>query len=253
MMAQEVDPLELVGSEADARLLGDDLGHLPAGLDHVPEPLPESPARRQVVRFGATMTGATLIGGVALALLGLVETIANGGLAWVVVLVLGIILATTHWGWVHVAELTGNRIEARRHATLEERRQQWLSEIEPYPRWEVQTRADPDGSITIETVLYRPVACGERRFTFAREVASREVHPAEEPAAVVTERAELVRRQAAAETREARQLFETARDAYEQVLMAEDDEQQRQAALRAASEALSERINTNLRDPPLTE
>jgi hypothetical protein len=35
--------------------------------------------------------------------------------------------------------------------------------------------------------------------------------------------------------------------------MARGDEQERVAALRAASEALSERINANLRDPPLTE
>jgi hypothetical protein len=35
--------------------------------------------------------------------------------------------------------------------------------------------------------------------------------------------------------------------------LARDDEQQRQAALRAASQALSERINANLRDPPLAE
>jgi len=31
------------------------------------------------------------------------------------------------------------------------------------------------------------------------------------------------------------------------------DEQERRAAARAASEALSEQINTNLREPPLVE
>ena len=252
-MAREVDSLELIGFEADPRLLGDDRGHLPASVDPPPQPLPESSTRRQVVRFGATMTGVTLIGGVALALLGLIEAIANGGLVWWVVLVLGVILAVTHWGWVHVAELTGNSIEGRRQASLEDRRRHWLAEIGPYSRWEVVTRADADGSITIETLHYRPVACGERRFTFVREVAARETHPADEPAATVTERAELLRRHAAAESREARELYEAAHDAYERVLIAEDDEQQRRAALRAASEALSERINANLRDPPLTE
>jgi hypothetical protein len=253
MMDHEVDPLELIGSEADARLLSDDLGRLPASLDPPPQPLPESSARRQVVRFGATMTGVTLVGGVALALLGLIETIADGGLGWVIVLILGLILVTTHWGWVHVAELTGNRIEASRHASLEARRQQWLSEIEPYQRWEVRTRADQDGAITIETVRYRPVACGERRFTFAREVVSREVHSGDEPAAEVTERAELLRRQAAADTREAREQFEAAHGAYEQALSASADEEQRRVALHAASQALSDRINSHLGDPPLTE
>ncbi|HTX31608.1 MAG TPA: hypothetical protein VMD09_09485 [Solirubrobacteraceae bacterium] len=252
-MAREADPLDLIGSKADERLLGEDRGHLPAGMDPAPQPLPESQARRQVVRFGATMTGVTLVGGVALALLGLIETIADGGLGWVAVLVLGLILVTTHWGWVHVAELTGNRIEASRHASLDERRQHWLSQIEPYPRWEVRTRADPGGEITIETVVYRPVPRGERRFSFTRELASREVHPAEEPAAEVTERAELLRRQAAAATRQAREQFEVANDAYERALIASDDEEQRRAALQAASEALSERINANLSDPPLTE
>jgi hypothetical protein len=252
-MAPEVDTLELIGSQADERLLGDDLRHLPASLDQPPQPLPESSTRRQVVRFGAAMTGVTLVGGAGLALLGLIEAIAQGGLVWFVVLVLGIILVVTHWGWVHVAELAGNRIEAGRMSSLEGRRRHWLSEIEPYARWEVVTRPDDDGAITIETLRYRPVASGERRFIFVREVQSREIHSADEPAAAVTERAELLRRQAAAETRQARQLYETAHDAYERVLIAKDDEQQRRAALRAASEALSEQINANLRDPPLTE
>ena len=47
--------------------------------------------------------------------------------------------------------------------------------------------------------------------------------------------------------------YETAHDAYERALLANADEQERVAAVRAASEALSERINSNLRDPPLLE
>jgi hypothetical protein len=185
--------------------------------------------------------------------LGLVELIADGGVVWLVILVLGVLLAGTHWGWVHVAELTGNRIEGRRHTSLEQRRSQWLHSIEPYPTWEVSTSVGDDGSITILTVCYRPVTQGETGFTFVREEVAREVHSGEEPAAKVTERAELLRREAATETQRARQDFEAARDAYEHTLLVRDDEQQRQAALRAASEALSERINSNLRDPPLTE
>lgn len=252
-MTSEANPLDLLGREPDERLLGTDLVALPASVPGPPEPLPESPARRQVVRAGAAMTGVTLIGGLVVTLLGLVEAIANGGLLWVVVLVLGIVLVSTHWGWVHVAELTGNTIEARRHATLEERQSEWLRAIEPYPQWEVNTSAGDDGSITILTTLHRPVASGERTFTFVSEEVAREVHSADEPAAAVAERAELVRREAAAETLRARENFEAARDAYDEALMSRDDEQQRRAALRAASEALSERINAHLRDPPLTE
>jgi hypothetical protein len=252
-MNSEANSLDLLGRDADERLLGPDLAQLPATVGEPPQPLPESPARRRVVRLGATMTGVTLIGGLAVALLGLVEVIANGSLLWVVVLVLGIVLASTHWGWVHVAELTGNRIEARRSTSLEERQKQWLAEIEPYPRWEVSTSAGADGAITILTVCHRPVLQGERTYTFVREEVAREVHAADEPAAGVAERAELLRRDAAAETERAREDFRAARDAYEEALMVRDDEQQRRAALQAASQALSERINAHLRDPPLTE
>ena len=252
-MSTEADPLDLLGREADERLLGTDLPQLPATVGEPPHPLPESPARRQVVRFGAAMTGVTLIGGVALALLGLVELIAEGGLVWLVALVIGIVLATTHWGWVHFAELAGNRIEGHRHVTLEERQRFWLSQIEPCPSWEVSTRVSEDGSITIVTVCHRPVPLGDRTFTFVSEEVAREVHAADEPAAEVTERAELLRRQAAAGTEAARDEFEAARDAYQEVLMLRDDDEQQRAALRAASEALSERLNAHLRDPPLTE
>lgn len=252
-MASEPDPLDFLGREPDERLLGEDLKQLPGSVGGPPAPLPESPARRQVVRFGATMTGATLIGGALLSLVGLIEVIANGSLVWLIVLVVGVILVSTHWGWVHVAELTGNRIEARRGASLEERQARWLRGIEPYPRWEVSTSAGEDGSITIVTIRHQPTANGEHNYTFVRDEVGREVHSAEEPAAKVAERAELLRRQAAAETEEAREQFEAARDAYDQALMVRDDEQQRIAALRAASQALSERINEHLRDPPLAE
>jgi hypothetical protein len=252
-MSAEVDPTQLLGRQPDEQLLGAELKQLPASIPEPPQPLPESPARRQVVRLGATMTGATLIGGLALALLGLVEVIANGDAVWFVVLVVGILLAGTHWGWVHFAELTGNRIEGRRNDSLQERRRQWLLEIEPYPRWEVSTSADEDGSITIVTVCHRPIPRGERTFTFVSEEVAREVHPPDEPAAAVAEHAEVLRRQAANQTTRAREDFEAARDAYDDALMLRDDEQQRRAALHAASEALSERINAHLRDPPLTD
>jgi hypothetical protein len=219
-----------------------------------PESLPDSPARRRIVAVGATLTGVSLIGGIALILLGLVEALAGGSLAvTVAALVLGVVLVSTHWGWVHVAELTANNLAARRNASLLDRRRRWLRDIDPYPRWEVSATTGEDGSITIATTRYQPVCKGEREFTFIREVVAREVHPGDEPAAKVAERAELVRRQAAADTARERERYAAARDAYETALLAHADERERLAAVRAASEALSERINSNLRDPPLVE
>jgi hypothetical protein len=80
-----------------------------------------------------------------------------------------------------------------------------------------------------------------------------EVHSAEEPGAVVAERAEAVRRQAALDTEAARQEFERAAGDVEAERLRSESEQRVREALRAESQALSERINANLRDPPLTE
>jgi hypothetical protein len=252
-MSPEADPIEFLGRQPDERLLGEELSHLPTSVG-LPEELPLSPTRRRIVAFGATMTGVTLIGGAALILFGLIDLIAGGSaIGFAVALVLGFVLVSTHWGWVHVAELTANNIEGHRNASLIERRRVWLEGIEPYPRWEVSTSVGDDGSITILTVRYRPIVRGEGAYTFLREEVAREVHSGDEPAAAVTERAELLRRQAAIDTQEARERYETAHEAYEHALLEQGDEEQRRAAVRAASEALSERINANLRDPPLVE
>jgi hypothetical protein len=205
------------------------------------------------VAAGATLTGVSLVLGIVLIGVGIAEAASDALVLGIVLIVVGAISIATHWGWVHVAELTGNAFQARRDETAMVGRRAWLSQLEPYPRWEVSTSADQDGSIAIVTTRHRPVAHGEGTFTFEREDVAREVHSGDEPAAEVTERAELLRRQAAADTERARERFAVARDAYEHALMVRDDDQQRAAALRAASEALSERINANLRDPPLTE
>ena len=253
VMAPEVDPLDLLGRKPDERLLGEDLNKVPEALGR-PEEFRITPARRRIVGFGAAMTGGTLVIGSILTVAALIETISSGfGIDWVIVLVFAIALVATHWGWVHVAELSANRLEARGQQPVLDHRRLWLSEIEPYTRLEVSTRADDDGSITILTTRYRPVIVGKHTFTFERELAAQERHAADEPAAAVTERAESLRREAAVATEEARQHYETARQAYDQALLVADDEAQRRAALHAASEALSERINANLRDPPLTE
>lgn len=252
-MPSEVDPLELLGRRPDDRLLDEDSPQLPASVGHPEPPPPPSPARRRVVAAGATLTGVSLILGVALIGVGIAEAVSDALVLGIVLIVVGAISVATHWGWVHVAELTGNAIQARRDQAALGGRRAWLAQLEPYPRWEVSTSAEQDGSIPIVTICHRPVACGEGTFTFAREEVAREVHSADESAAEVAERAELLRREAAAETERAREQYEAARDAYEKTLMVRDDEQQRAAALRAASQALSDQINAHLRDPPLTE
>ena len=247
------NPAELVGREPDERLLSVDLDKLPDAVGR-PETAPPSRVRRRVVGAGATLTGVTLVVGVLLVVLGVIEGIASGIEATsVLAFVVGLVLVATHWGWVHVAEITANSIEGRANADVLGRQRQWLTAVEPYPRVEVSTEVEDDGSIAIYSVRHRPVPSGERRFTFVREVAAREVHSADEPAAAVTERAEHLRREAALVTQRERQRYEIAADAYQAALLGRDDDEQRRLARRAASEALSHQINANLREPPLVE
>ena len=246
-------PAEFVAREPDERLLSDDLANLPEAVGQ-PEAIVPSRSRGRIVGTGATLTAVSLILGSLLVLLGLIDAVSSGidGLS-VAIIAVGAILVVTHWGWVHVAELTANSIEGRGNAQVEDRRRQWLTTIQPYSRFEIYTRVEDDGAITIYRVVHRPVASGERRFTFDREVEYEEVHSPDEPAATVAERAELLRRQAAQDTERERERYQIAADAYESVLIDHDDEQQRRLAQRAASEALSHQINSNLRDPPLFE
>jgi hypothetical protein len=252
-MPPEEDLAELVGRQPDERLLGEDFDQLPAVVGRPQETRP-SPARKQVVAIGVTLTAVTLVLGVLLTGFGVIDGFASGfdGTS-LVALVVGIVLVTTHWGWAHVAELTGQGLERRGNRDVLDSRQRWLAAIEPYTRWEVMASTDDDGSISIATTRYRPVRTGEHQFTFAKEEVAREHHSADEPAAVISERAELLRRQAAQDTGRERKLYEAAHDAYEQAMLENADEQERRAAARAASEALSEQINTNLREPPLVE
>ena len=78
----------------------------------------------------------------------------NGGGAFdVVVAVIGILLAATHWGWVHVAEYIGLTIDERAAACLRCTADgTWLAGIEPYPRFGVSTSVLDDASIRIERV-----------------------------------------------------------------------------------------------------
>jgi hypothetical protein len=252
-MTEQPGPAELVGREPDPRLLSEDLENLPEVVGR-PETFVPSRARGRIVGTGAALTAASLVLGCLLVVLGFVDGVANGigGLS-IAILTLGAVLIATHWGWVHVAEITANSIEGRDNAVVENHRHQWLATIEPYTHFEIYTRVEEDGSITIYRVAHRPAVSGERRFTFERGTEYEEVHPPDEPAAEVAERAELLRREAAQDTERERERYQIAADAYEAVLLDDADEQQRLMAQRAASEALSHQINSNLRDPPLIE
>jgi len=252
-MTEVSNPAEMVGREPDERLLSEDLDKLPAAVGR-PETVPPSRVRRRVVGAGATLTGVSLVAGVALVLLGVIGAVSGGiGASGVLALVVGALLIATHWGWVHVAEITANALEGRTDAEAQARRRQWLATIEPYSRIEVSTDVENDGSITIVSVRHRPVPTGARGFTFVREVEHREAHSADEPAAAVTERAEHLRREAALATERERERYEVAAEAYGTALLGRADDEQRRLARRAASEALSGQINSNLREPPLAE
>ena len=252
-MSNLADPVEFVGSEPDERLLTEDLDKLPSALGR-PETVVPSRARGRIVGAGATLTAVSLIAGVILVLVGVIDAVSSGiDLAGVLALVVGTLLITTHWGWVHVAEITANSVEGRGNAGVMDHRRQWLAAIEPYARVEVSTEVQDDGSIAICSVRHRPVHAGQDRFTFVREVEHREVHSADESAAAVTERAETLRREAALITERERERYEIAEEAYRTALIGRADEEQRRLARRAASEALSHQINSNLRDPPLVE
>jgi hypothetical protein len=252
-MSEVSNPAEFVGFRPDERLLGEDLDKLPAAVGE-PEIVPRHRAPGGIVGAGATLTAASLVVGVLLVLLGVIDAVSSGiDAAPIVAVVVGALLITTHWGWVHVAELTAKSLEGRSNAEVVDRRQQWLASIEPFTQREVSTEVQDDGSIAIYTVRHRPVHAGEQHFTFVREIEHRELHSPDEPAAAVAERAEVLRREAALATERERERYEIAADAYRSALLGREDDEQRRLAQRAASEALSRQINSNLRDPPLVE
>ena len=253
LMGSDAEPESLVGLVADERLLSEDPALLPAELG-LPEPIPASAVRRRLVAVGVALTGLTLIGGIALAILGAVELLFSGGGALAAVaLVVGLVLAGTHWGWVHVAEVSSLGIERRSNAGVVDRRQAWLEAIAPFTRYEVRTNAGDDGTITIERVRYRPIRSGDRTFVFERSVEHAEAHAGDDPAAVVAERAELLRHRAAVDTERERAGFQEQADALNWAALAEGEDRERTREQADAARALSEQINANLREPPLTE
>jgi hypothetical protein len=252
-MGSDEHPEQLVGLVADRRLLSEDPAMLPAAVGR-PVPIPSRAARRRLVGVGAALTGVTLLGGIALAILGAVELLFDGGGALAAVaLVLGLVLAATHWGWVHVAELSATGLERRSNSEIVDERQAWLEEIAPFTRYEVTTSAGDDGSITIERIRHRPIRSGDQTFVFERSLELTEVHAGDEPAAIVSERAELLRHEAAIATERERAGFQERADALSSTTLAEGEHRERTREQAAAARALSEQINANLREPPLIE
>jgi hypothetical protein len=251
-MSQDVAPKELLGRIADDSLLDPASPDRPASLGS-PAAIPEHHGPSLVVGIGVALAAVTLIGGIALAALGVVALTSHVSVAAFVELWAGILLCATHWGWVHVAAWLNDRRRDQSHQPVIDQRRAWLEAIEPYPRHEVATRVAQDGSLTIEKHCFRPVGVSNDRFRFERETELTETYPADEPAAAIAERAELLRHQAAAATARARQRYEAASHDRELARLRGQDELEQLEARRVTSEALSEQLNANLREPPLVE
>ena len=245
--------IAFLGVPADERLLGEDRFTLPEPEQHL-EPAISTQKHDRLVATGSLLTGTTLIGGAALAIFGGVELLFDGGGAIAVVLTaIGILLVATHWGWVHVAEYVGLTIDEHQQRAIDERRQDWLETIQPYPRFSVSTSVLDDASTRVERVLHQPVLTAQHTFTVVRETDAEKIYDAHTPAAEIASGVETMRRQARLETDRLRELWEAASTSYSAALLSADDEQQRLIAQRAAATALSEHINASLHQPPLVE
>lgn len=242
-----------LGAAADPRLLHEDQLNLPDAEQHH-EPVISTHEHDRLVTAGSTLTGVTLVGGVAMIVYGGAQLLVNGGGAFEVILaVIGILLVGTHWGWVHVAEYLGLVIDERHQRGADTRRREWLATIQPYPRFSVSTAVLSDASTRVQRVLHRPILTPQHTFSFARETATEKTYDADTSAEVIATEVEAMRRQARLETDRLRALWEAASSAYETTLLSAEDDQQRLIAQRAAAVALSEHINASLRDPPLVE
>jgi hypothetical protein len=261
-MAEESAPIvaeggrELVaflGVPADKRLLDEDLANLP-DVEQQREPVLSTQRHDRLVAAGSLMTGTTLIGGAAVLLYGGWQVLFEGGGAFDAVLaVIGFLLVATHWGWVHVAEYVGLTIDEHQRRVSDERRQEWLAAVQPYPRLSISTSVLDDASTQVERILHRPVLTTHQTFTFVREVNAIETYDAGASAAEIATAVEMLRRQARLETDRLRELWDTASSAYTAALLNAQDDEQQLAAQRAAATALSEHINASLLEPPLVE
>ncbi len=245
--------IDFLGVPADRRLLGEDMANLPAA-EQYHETAALTRGHDRLVATGSTLTGVTLVGGAAIALYGGAELLFGGGGALAaILLVVGVLLVATHWGWVHVAEYAGVTIDERRERESDRHRQAWLASVAPYPRFSVSTSVGDDASTRVERVLHKPVLTPAGTFTFERETDAEERFAAHTPAAVIADGVETMRREARLETDHLAELWDAAATAYEAALLSAHDDQQRLIAERAAAAALSEHINASMREPPLVE
>src|SRR5690349_760578 len=89
-----------LGVAPDRRLADEDLFNLPdAERERAPIAI-ATQAHDRLVAAGSFLTGATLIAGAAILLVGGWQLLfASGGAADAVVAAIGLLLACTHWGW----------------------------------------------------------------------------------------------------------------------------------------------------------
>jgi hypothetical protein len=242
-----------LGVAADRRLLDEDRFNLPDAEQYRTRAV-ATHGHGRLVAAGSALTGITLVGGVALALYGLWAAVFNGGgMIDAVLAVIGIVLAATHWGWVHVAEYLSLTLDDRQQRASDDDGQRWLAAVEPYPRFSVSTGVLDNASTRVVRVLHQPVLTAQHTFTFVRETDAEETYDADTSAEVIASAVETMRRRARLDTDRVRDLWDTTFSAYQAALMSADDDQQRLAAQQAAATALSEHINASLLEPPLVE
>src|SRR5581483_6344110 len=124
-MVDEPSPEDLIARSADQRLLDPGADALPSSITR-PVALPQPHGRSPLVAAGVVLGGITLIGGIVLAVLGVVELLSGSALAGVIELWAGILLAATHWGWIHVGAWAGDKLHDRGNRDLLVDRQHWL-------------------------------------------------------------------------------------------------------------------------------
>lgn len=242
-----------LGVRPDWRLLEEDLGGLPE-VEQRHEPVVMTHEHDRLVAAGSLLTGTTLVVGVAMLLYGGGQALLGGGGVFDVALaVIGILLVSTHWGWVHVAEYLGLTIDERRRRDRETAEREWLATINPYPRFSVSTTVLSDASTRVQRFRHVPVLVTPSTFSFDRHADTEQRYDADAPAEVISAGVETMRRQARLDTDRLRGDWEAASSAYEAALLSAEDDQQRLAAQRAAAAALSEHINASLLEPPLVE
>lgn len=254
MIEDNQDMIAFLGVAPDRRLLDEDLFNLPdAERQHAPVAV-LTHTHDRLVAAGSLLTGVTLIVGVLMLIFGGWRLLfESGGAVDAVLAVLGILLAGTHWGWVHVAEYVGLTIDERERRLSDQSSQEWLATIQPYPRFSVSTRVLADASTRVERVLHRPILTEQHTFTFVRETDTEQTCGPDASAEMIATTVETMRREAQLATDRLRRNWEAASGAYESTLLRADDDQQQLAAQRAAATALSEHINASLLEPPLVE